>query len=378
MISVPIHVDQIRVLYGDELAVDGVSLKVEPGEFVSLLGPSGSGKTTVLRTIAGFIRPSSGQVRVGNQDITNHPPRRRNFGMVFQGYALFPHMTVHGNVAFGLRARHVPRSEADRLVRETLQIVGLEDFSKRYPAQLSGGQQQRVALARAIVIRPQLLLMDEPLAALDLKMRQQLQGEIRRVQTELGISTIYITHDQEEALSLSDRILVMNDGKVVSSGTAEEVYHRPSSRFAAAFVGNKTVFAVPPEAIREDTIVGLPGQLGPLRFDPRPEPGRPTLTVVVEPEHIQCHTDRVPGADHGVVIARRVMGSASLLSIKLDDQVIHAVDKGLGLGQLDDVYVTWSPDSAFVVQEQNTASVQDTDIGAETTRPADRRAAIES
>ena len=227
---------------GGTIAVSGVDLEVEKGEFVSFLGPSGCGKTTTLRMIAGFERPTSGRVRVDGVDVTDKPPNRRNVGMVFQSYALFPNMTVAANIGYGLRIRHVDgRRIADR-VAELLALIHLEDRGGRYPWQLSGGQQQRVALARALAIEPQLLLLDEPLSALDAKIRLALRQEIRSIQRQLGITTVYVTHDQEEALSLSDRIVVMNDGHVEQVGAPAEVYGRPASTFVARFIGHLNIF----------------------------------------------------------------------------------------------------------------------------------------
>jgi putative spermidine/putrescine transport system ATP-binding protein len=227
--------------YGQVMAVDDVSLSVNPGEFLTLLGPSGSGKTTTLNIIAGFSGASSGEVTMDGQDLSGLPPHRRNIGMVFQQYALFPHMTVAENVAYPLKQRRVSKQEMRERVAEALELVRLDDFTERMPAQLSGGQQQRVALARAIVFRPRLLLMDEPLGALDRKLREWLQLEIRRIHQELGITFVYVTHDQDEALVLSDRIAVFNEGGIEQIGSAAEVYDHPATLFVAEFVGESTV-----------------------------------------------------------------------------------------------------------------------------------------
>src|SRR5499426_1790551 len=218
-------------------AVDNVSLEIGPGEFFSLLGPSGCGKTTTLRLIAGFETLDHGRIFVGHHDITDVPVHLRDMSMVFQSYALFPHRTVAENVAFGLRMRRIGKQEIVRRVRETLQLVALTGLEERRPAQLSGGQQQRVALARAIVVRPPVLLCDEPLGALDRKLRQQMQFELKQLQKELGVTLVFVTHDQEEALALSDRIAVMNAGRIEQVGTPAEIYERPRTRFVADFVG---------------------------------------------------------------------------------------------------------------------------------------------
>ncbi|MFZ2065089.1 MAG: ABC transporter ATP-binding protein [Xanthobacteraceae bacterium] len=230
--------------YGDQPAVRGIDLTVQPGEFVTLLGPSGCGKTTCLRMVAGFVAPSRGRIIMGGRDITALPPYRRNTGMVFQSYALFPHKTVAENIAFGLRVRRLPRAEREQRIAEVLRLVHLDQFAFRYPAQLSGGQRQRVALARAIVIRPDVLLLDEPLAALDLKLREELQVEIKRVQSALKITTLFVTHDQGEALSMSDRVAVMQDGRIVQIDTPEALYERPNCRYVANFVGRTNLLDV--------------------------------------------------------------------------------------------------------------------------------------
>ena len=226
--------------YGDFFAVREVSLQIADGEFLVLLGPSGCGKTTTLRMVAGFIEPSAGHVRLAGQDVTLLPPWKRNAGMVFQSYALFPHMTVAQNVAFGLEMRKLSRADIDRRVEETLALVRLGGYGGRLPRQLSGGQQQRVALARALAIRPDVLLLDEPLSNLDAKLRQEVRVEIRELQRQLGLTTVMVTHDQEEALTMADRLVVMNEGSVRQVGSQRDLYERPADRFVAGFVGRST------------------------------------------------------------------------------------------------------------------------------------------
>ncbi|CAH0183671.1 ABC transporter ATP-binding protein [Roseomonas sp. CECT 9278] len=223
--------------YGDFTAVDDVSLEVGQGEFLTLLGPSGSGKTTILMAVAGFVAPSAGSILLDGRDITPLPPEKRNFGMVFQGYALFPHMSVADNVAFPLRVRGLGRADRDAKVRAALDLVQLGQFAGRLPRQLSGGQQQRVALARALVFDPSLLLLDEPLSALDKKLRAELQEELKALHRRVGRTFINVTHDQDEALSLSDRIAILNHGKLIQSGAPGELYERPRTRFVADFLG---------------------------------------------------------------------------------------------------------------------------------------------
>jgi putative spermidine/putrescine transport system ATP-binding protein len=272
--AVDVRLVGVRKTYGDVVAVDHVDLEVEAGEFFTLLGPSGSGKTTTLRLIAGFERPDAGRVELSGVDVTNRAPYERDVNTVFQDYALFPHMTVAENVAYGLRVKKVPRSERKRRVDEILRVVRLPDVAGRKPIQLSGGQRQRIALARALVNAPKVLLLDEPLGALDLKLRQEMQIELRRIQREVsdvGITFVYVTHDQEEALTMSDRLAVFNEGRIEQLGTPAEVYEHPATEFVAGFVGISNVlerdgrrFSVRPEKIQmhfDGTGEGEPGKI---------------------------------------------------------------------------------------------------------------------
>ncbi len=230
--------------FADTAAVSGFDLDVAGGEFISLLGPSGCGKTTTLNCVAGLLDPDAGSIELDGRDVTAHPPERRGFGMVFQNYALFPHLTIARNVSFGLEVRGVARAEIDRRVDRALELVQLAGLAKRYPSQLSGGQQQRVALARAIVTEPPLILMDEPLSNLDAKLRLELRHEIRRLHQSLGLTTLYVTHDQEEALSLADRVVLMRDGVIEQSGTPEDMYAQPRSLYVANFLGYRNLLPV--------------------------------------------------------------------------------------------------------------------------------------
>lgn len=228
---------------GKHMAADDVSLDIKAGEFVSFLGPSGSGKTTTLMMIAGFQHPTSGEIRLGDRAIDNLPPHKRNIGMVFQNYALFPHMTVADNVAFPLRMRGVDKAEKERRSREALAKVGLQGFEKRVPSELSGGQQQRVALARALVFQPDIILLDEPLGALDKALREHMQVELKRIHKDLGVTMVYVTHDQTEAMTMSDRIAVFNQGRIEQVGTPNEIYFAPKTRFVASFIGDSNIIS---------------------------------------------------------------------------------------------------------------------------------------
>ena len=257
--TIGVAVDRVSKRYahrvkGEIYAARNVVLDVRPGEFLTLLGPSGCGKTTTLRMIAGYEMPDEGRIRFGGQDVTGQPANQRNIGFVFQNYALFPHLSIFENVAYGLRVRALAGDEVDRRVRDVLALVGLAGYEQQFSGQLSGGEQQRVALARAIVIRPRVLLFDEPLSNLDAKLRVQMRQEIRALQRRLAITTVYVTHDQEEAMAVSDRIAVMNQGSVVQEGSAEDLYHRPASEFVAQFVGRVNLVAGRVAEIDGDTV----------------------------------------------------------------------------------------------------------------------------
>lgn len=245
-----IHFEDVTVAYKDNVALDSFSLTIEGGEIMALIGPSGSGKTTALRSVAGFVRPTSGRILLGTRDITDEPPRNRHISMVVQQYALFPHMRVFDNVAFGMRAQHMKKEEIEPRVMESLRLVGMTNYVKRYPAEMSGGQQQRVAIARAIAVRPRVLLLDEPLSALDAQLRSGMLAEIARLHRELpSLTILYVTHDQSEALTLADRITVMHNSRLVDVGKAHSLYQRPPSRFTAEFLGNANLIPVTVESV---------------------------------------------------------------------------------------------------------------------------------
>ncbi|WP_439816309.1 ABC transporter ATP-binding protein [Zavarzinia sp. CC-PAN008] len=287
---VAVRLERVSKVYGTHHAARDVDLEIGDGEFVTLLGASGSGKTTCLRMIGGFVQPTSGRVLFGGRDVTHVPPNRRDTGMVFQQYALFPHLTVAQNVAFGLKVRRLPTAEVRRRTEEALRLVRLSALGERYPSQLSGGQKQRVALARAVVINPRVLLLDEPLGALDQKLREELQGEIKRVQQTLNITAVFVTHDQGEALGLSDRVAVMHDGGIVQVDTPDALYRRPANRYVAGFIGRMNFLDVQVEATDGDFArVSLPHHPG-LQLEATVGSGlRPggNAVLAIRPEHVR-------------------------------------------------------------------------------------------
>jgi putative spermidine/putrescine transport system ATP-binding protein len=309
-----VELRELHRRFGDVVALDGIDLGIESGEFVSFLGPSGCGKTTALRLVAGFDRPTSGRVFVDDKDITDVPPNRRDIGMVFQAYSLFPNMTAIRNVEYGLRIRKQSRSDRKSRSLELLDLVGLTHAAERYPHQLSGGMQQRVALARALAIEPRLLLLDEPLSALDAKVRVQLREEIRRIQTRLGITTIYVTHDQEEALSISDRVAVLSHGRIEQIGTPAEIYGAPATPFVAEFVGTmnrieSTVADTDTGRVDYDgSSLGVDAARGRRRGE--------RVLLLVRPETVEV---AAPGADEnglaGEVVSQTFLGAVTRLRV---------------------------------------------------------------
>jgi putative spermidine/putrescine transport system ATP-binding protein len=294
-----LSVRNLQLRYADVLAVDDVSFDVPGGSFLTLLGVSGSGKTSVLRMIAGFEPATRGSIAIGGSEVSALPPHRRDIGMVFQRYALFPHMTVAENIAFPLRQHGVPRGERELRVAEMLDSVGLSELANRRPSQLSGGQQQRVALARALVFKPRILLMDEPLAALDKRLREQMQNEIRNLQRRLHITTVYVTHDQTEAFALSDQVAVMNAGRIEQTGTPRELYEAPRTEFVARFVGDSNLFRGKPtdgNAIRLED--------GTLIRCVTPLSGTGATTAMVRPEKLDIHADETRHAGTNTVRGR--------------------------------------------------------------------------
>ncbi len=313
----------------------GLSLAIAPGELVSFLGPSGCGKTTTLRIIAGFVHPDSGRVLMKQTDITDLPSNKRNIGMLFQSYALFPHLTAADNVAFGLRMRRVPRHERRRRVEEALDLVQLRDFVDRFPHQMSGGQQQRVALARAIVIRPRVLLLDEPLSNLDAKLRRDMRTEIRQLQQQLGITTIFVTHDQEEALTISDRIVVINRGRVEQIGQPSEIYRFPRTLFVARFIGEANILSGSLEASQAGQARFLTGAGAVLAATPDAElPVGAAAVATVRAENVRVFRPDDPRSDRyanrfvGIVEATTYLGAAIAVRVRIDPAIsLHAVEQ---------------------------------------------------
>ncbi len=305
--------------FGDVVAVDGISLEVPGGEFFSLLGPSGCGKTTTLRLIAGFEQPTDGRILLDGVDMAHTPPHRRKVNTVFQSYALFPHLNVHENVSFGLRFKDLPRADAERKVRETLGLVQLEGFDKRKPSQLSGGQQQRVALARALVLNPAVLLLDEPLGALDAKLRKALQIELKALQEAVGITFVYVTHDQEEALTMSDRLAVMRGGQIEQVGTPAEVYEEPATAYVADFLGASNLMTARVSGRNGDGQCRI--RLGDFELLAGQGDTESTgeVKVVIRPERVRLEPHGSPGENRvpGMVERSVYLGSTTQLFVRL-------------------------------------------------------------
>ena len=308
--------------FGANTVVKGFDLSVEKGEFVSFLGPSGCGKTTVLRMIAGFERPTSGRIIIDGRDVTDLAPNRRRIGMVFQAYALFPNMNVSGNIAFGLKIAGLSKAETEARVQEMLGLISLSHLAARYPYELSGGQQQRVALARALAPRPQVLLLDEPLSALDAKIRVSLREEIREIQRSLGITTVFVTHDQEEAMSISDRIVVMNGGRADQIGTPSEIYNRPSTQFVAGFVGTLNVLKAQVQDLAAQTVT-VGGNTVQLAQPVKTADADGKLTLALRPEALSLRP--AEGRDvafEGVVKGVNFMGSVIRIRMEVGDETM--------------------------------------------------------
>ncbi len=321
------------------LAVDGVSFGVRKGEMVTLLGPSGCGKTTTLRLIGGFEIPTAGRVYIDGVDVTDYPPNRRPTGMVFQSYALFPHMTVFDNIAYGLRNKRLSQSEVEKKVYEILEIVNLHGLEKRYPGQLSGGQQQRVALARSLVVEPKVLLLDEPLSNLDAKLREQMRVELKKIQKKIGITGIYVTHDQLEAMTLSDRVIVMKDGKIVQIDTPEALYRFPANKFVANFIGKANFIEGRISSVQDNSCeVVLPnGRKARIELrDARKFGVDELVLVVMRPEGIEF-SDSKEGLLAGEVITRIYTGAMSSFEVKVEGEIFTVDVQNPNFDELPDV-----------------------------------------
>ena len=348
--------------FGDTVAVNNVSLQVEGGEFFSLLGPSGCGKTTTLRIMGGFVFPTAGEVRINGELMHETPPYRRPVNTVFQNYALFPHKTVAQNIAFGLQMKKLPKSEISGAVERSLNLIQLPGYGDRKPNELSGGERQRVALARALINEPTILLLDEPLSALDLKLRKQMQLELKTLQRKVGITFVYVTHDQGEALALSDRIAVMNNGKILQVGTPSEIYDSPKNRFVADFIGTSNFF--------EGTLIKIDGEFAevvsitepPFKFVcPHSEdiPIDTAVTVTVRPERIDISVEPnpdVPNCLHGVIQDESYLGTTVQYTVQTDfptPLIVHQQNTRTKAGprfrQGDSVFVQWTAENAIIL-----------------------------
>ncbi|MBA2718251.1 MAG: ABC transporter ATP-binding protein [Chloroflexi bacterium] len=349
----------IQKRFGTTIAVEDFNLSAAKGEFVSFLGPSGCGKTTTLRMIAGFEPPTAGSITVDGLDITHRPPNRRNIGMVFQSYALFPNMTVADNVGFGLRVRKRPKAEIRKRVADLLDLINLPDKGDRYPWQLSGGQQQRVALARALAIEPEVLLLDEPLSALDAKIRVALRREIRSIQRQLGITTVYVTHDQEEAMSLSDRVVVMSEGRIEQIGPPPEIYNFPATPFVASFVG--TLNLLPAKVVDAGSgIVSVAGQQIRTPKAITTDPDR-SVTVALRPEAVEI--GEAGGANRltGRVEDVSFLGSIVRTRVRVGDDASVSLDQfndpALAAAAIDDtITISFPPEATLVLAGAASAS----------------------
>jgi spermidine/putrescine transport system ATP-binding protein len=351
-----VELQSVTKRFGEVTAVDEISLSVLKGEFLTLLGPSGCGKTTLLRMIAGFETPDSGSVVLAGHDVTDVSPNRRNVTTVFQHYALFPHMTVSGNVAFGLERRRVARDEINRRVGAALEMVRLAGMETRQPSELSGGQQQRVALARALVLEPRVLLLDEPLAALDLKLRKQMQLELKSLQRRLGISFIYVTHDQEEALTMSDRIVVMNGGRIAQTGRAEEIYERPLTEFVAGFIGVSNIIEGVVESVNEGySTVRIGNDTIKVASDGLKE--AEGVRLLIRPEKITISTGASQQGLAGEIESAVYLGESTQLRVSLGDgQGLTVLEQNRSAFRSKDarigqrVFLHWEPDSAVILR----------------------------
>ena len=375
MKGVEVTVERVTRSYGDFKALDDVSVTIEKGEFFSLLGPSGCGKTTLLRIIAGFDYPDTGSVAFDNKDVLSLPPEKRQSNTIFQTYALFPHLTVYENVAFPLRLKHVDKKTIEAKVNEYIRLVQLEEHLHKKPSMLSGGQKQRVAIARALINEPSVLLLDEPLSALDAKLRQNLLIELDHIHDQVGITFIYVTHDQAEALSVSDRIAVMNKGKVLQIGTPYEIYEAPATRFVAQFIGEANIFECTilscepygEEYLMHVDVPALGTQIQVTDYDPQEIGSKMDFTVRPEKVRITPNFPRTTKSEvnilKGIVEEPVYSGFQSKFYVKLDGvsetlvkvykQHTVFLDDGPDIEWLDEVYVSWHADDGYLVKDSS-------------------------
>jgi len=360
--TIAVELLNVTKCFGEVVAVDNVSLKVRDGEFFALLGPSGCGKTTTLRLMAGFETPTEGEIYIQGELMGLTPPFQRNTNMVFQEYALFPHMNVAENIGFGLEMKKVPKQEIAHRVEETLELVRLPGFGKRRPDQLSGGQQQRVALARALINRPGVLLLDEPLGSLDLKLRKEMQLELQGLQHQVGITFVYVTHDQEEALTMSDRIAVMDQGRVLQVGTPTETYERPASRFVADFIGETNFLEGVVLKRHGNYVVVEVADMAPVLAQSVEEfaPGK-RVTAAVRPEKITIQTEerrKENNCCQGTIESVVYIGTDTNYLVRLDSgatmrvreqNVLPSLERGLGEGAT--AFLSWQPDCSFLLPD---------------------------
>ncbi len=351
-----VELQNVSKSFGQFAAVRSVSLNVRRGEFLTLLGPSGCGKTTLLRMIAGFEFPDEGRVILGGHDVTDVPPYRRDVTTVFQQYTLFPHMNVFSNVAFGLERRGTARNEITRRVGDSLELVRLSELEDRRPAELSGGQQQRVALARALVLEPRVLLLDEPLAALDLKLRKQMQVELKALQKRVGISFVFVTHDQEEALTMSDRVVVMNAGRIEQIGCAEEIYEHPQTEFVAGFIGVSNIIEGTVAKV-EDNLSTIDIADSKVRVEITGINDGERVRVLIRPEKISLSADGANDSLVGTIGSAIYLGESTQWKVRLGDgQEIAVLEQNRETSRSiqsrvgERVFVTWDPSSAVILR----------------------------
>jgi spermidine/putrescine transport system ATP-binding protein len=361
--SIPaIRLAGVSKRYGTQLALRETDLDIAEGEFFCLLGPSGCGKTTTLNLIGGFVNPSSGEIYIRNERVDTKPPYRRSVNTVFQSYALFPHMTVRANIGFGLKMARVPGSESKGRIEEALRLVGLEEYADRLPGQLSGGQQQRVAVARALVNRPAVLLLDEPLGALDLKLRQRLQVELTQIHRDVGTTFVYVTHDQEEAMSMSTRIAVMSEGRIQQIGTPSEIYYKPRSRFVADFIGESNFLEVDASGAGAGTARLADGRAVPCVVNGWHGGARATLMVRPEAVQVGDPKDAPEVALRGRIVQTSFLGSQTRVTVSCDDVDGPVTAAKFGRERIAasdlapdrEVAIWWAPDDAVLLTDKPT------------------------